>query len=215
MREPDPVFAEHLNGLFPGLQFPQELARRILTHASHPAAVYGHNGSLGFLGRRVLQSYLLLLLSSSPHLKVTDDLEEILSRTLNTYVLGEHVGSKWGLGRMLRWTPTVRAEKLGSTGDKTSLLKSVGLYKVQGDTVSAVIGGIYHQFGGSVAHRVFHTRVLPQILLGKKNDGLPEAFHGDARAICNQMGGLQGPLIFESSVSGGVQSQNVDHIEAS
>ncbi|KAG7086876.1 hypothetical protein E1B28_002796 [Marasmius oreades] len=215
MREPDPVFAEHLGGLFSGLQFPKELARRILTHASHPAAVYGHNGGLSFLGRRVLHSYLLLLLSSSPHLQVSDDLEEIVSRTLNTYVLGEHVGSKWGLGRVMRWTPTVKAERLGSAGDKTSLMKSVGLYKVQGDTVAAVIGGMYHQFGGSVAHRVFHTRVLPLILLGKKNDGLPAAFHGDARSICNQMGGLQGPLLAEAPASGSGQSPKADAHEAS
>ncbi|KAK7034660.1 hypothetical protein VNI00_012302 [Paramarasmius palmivorus] len=198
MRSPDPAFADHLNGLFPGLQFPQELARRILTHASHPAAVYGHNAGLGFLGRRVLNSYLLLLLSSSQNLRATDDLDEIVSRALNTYVLGEYVGSEWGLGRIMKWTPTVKAETLQSAGDKTPLLKSVGLYKVQGDTVSAVVGGIYHQFGGSVAHRVFHTRLLPHLLLGPNNQGLPEAFHGDARAICNEMGGMQGQLVVDS-----------------
>lgn len=41
---------EHLNGLFPGLEFPQELAKRLLTHASHPAAIDGHNGGFGFIG---------------------------------------------------------------------------------------------------------------------------------------------------------------------
>ena len=42
--------AEHLNGLFHPLQFPPELARRILTHASHPAAINGHNAGLSFVG---------------------------------------------------------------------------------------------------------------------------------------------------------------------
>lgn len=50
MRAPNPMFAEHLNHLFPELQFPLELARRILTHASHPAAIYGHNAGLSFMG---------------------------------------------------------------------------------------------------------------------------------------------------------------------
>lgn len=178
-RDPNPIFAEHLNGLFPELVFPKELARRILTHASHPAAVYGHNNGLSFIGaffcsldssnaadlmlttfplsdalssnktsigRRVLESYLLLLLSSSPNLKPTDDLEIIISRTLSTYVLGEHVGPIWGLGRVMRWSPAVKHERLQTGVDQTALLKSVGLYKVQGEAVAAVIGGIFHQF---------------------------------------------------------------------
>jgi len=49
-RRPDPHFAEHLNGLFPTLQFPPELARRILTHGSHPAAIHGHNAAYSFIG---------------------------------------------------------------------------------------------------------------------------------------------------------------------
>lgn len=165
-KHPDPHFAEHLNGLFPTLQFPPELARRILTHGSHPAAAYGHNAAYSFMGafcwhplwrpydlhfssssgRRVLEAYLLLLLSSSPALHPKHDLEDIVSRTLNSYTLGERVGSVWGLGRIMRWTPTIPAEKLKPGEDNRDLLKSVGLYKVQGDAVSAVMGGIFYQF---------------------------------------------------------------------
>ncbi|KAF5368972.1 hypothetical protein D9758_003020 [Tetrapyrgos nigripes] len=195
MREPNPEFAEHLNGLFPELQFPQEFARRILTHASHPAAIYGHNAAFSFLGRRVLSTYLYLLLSSSPNLKPTDNIEEIVSSALNTYVLGEHVGSYWGLGRKIRWTPAVTAETARNI-QGANLLKSVGLYKIQGDTVAAVVGGIYEQFGGSVAHRLFHTRILPRLVSaapGKQN--LPTAFHQDVRVVCNRMGGTKGPLL--------------------
>lgn len=50
MRAPNAMFAEHLNNLFPELQFSIELARRILTHSSHPAAIYGHNAGLSFMG---------------------------------------------------------------------------------------------------------------------------------------------------------------------
>jgi hypothetical protein len=49
-RHPDPCFSEHLNGLFPTLQVPPELARRILTHSSHPAAAHGHNAAYSFMG---------------------------------------------------------------------------------------------------------------------------------------------------------------------
>lgn len=52
---PDPTFAEHLNHLFPTLSFPPELARRILTHGSHPASVNGHNGALSFMGTWTLE----------------------------------------------------------------------------------------------------------------------------------------------------------------
>lgn len=58
-------FSEHLNGLFPPLQFPSDLARRMLTHNSHPAAAQGHNAGLRFIGmsERLLPllSYILML----------------------------------------------------------------------------------------------------------------------------------------------------------
>lgn len=137
-----------------------------------------------------------------------------MSRTLNSYVIGEHVGSVWGLGRMLRWTPTVAANKLRPDEDQRDLLKSVGLYKIQGEAVAAVIGGIYQHFvrstmplhkhflmpkqGGSVAHRVFHTRLLPNALLPGQTQGLPDEFHADAEALCKQMGGPDGKLLFRT-----------------
>ncbi|KAJ7070313.1 ribonuclease-III-like-domain-containing protein [Mycena belliarum] len=203
--KPDEIFSDHLNGLFSPLKFPQELSARILTHASHPAASHGHNAQFSFIGRRVLESYLLILLSSSPNLKPKHDLQEIVSRVLNTYFLGEHVGSKWGLGRVMRWTPTIAAEMLRdeARGDRTKLLKDVGLYKVQGDAVAAVVGGIFQQFGASVAHRVFHTRVLPRLLL--PHGGLPTSFHSDANAVCMRLGGADGRLVLNSDASARVE----------
>ena len=106
-----------------------------------------HLGStFSFSGRRILEAYLHLLLSSSSALHPKHDLGDIVARTLNSYTLGERVGSVWGLGRVMRWTPTIAADKLKSGEDNRELLKSVGLYKVQGDAVFAVMGGISYQF---------------------------------------------------------------------
>ncbi|KAG5221751.1 ribonuclease-III-domain-containing protein [Salix suchowensis] len=189
----EPYFAEHLEGVFPTLKFPPELARRILTHSSHPAAIYGHNAVYGFLGRRALESYLMLFLHSCP-LQPSHDLEDIASRALNSYVLGEHIGSQWGLGRILRWTPTVSRDNLDKVSSNPTVLRSAGLYKVQGDTVAAVIGGVFYQFGAAEAHRVFHTRILPRLFLGRKTEGLSEVFHRKALAISQSMSGE--PRIF-------------------
>lgn len=54
---------------------------------------------------------------------------------------------------------------------------------------------IYFVQGGSVAHRVFHTRLLPLILLPGKPAGLHDTFHANAEEICEQMGGLNAPLL--------------------
>lgn len=51
--------------------------------------------------------------------------------------------------------------------------------------------------GGSIAHRVFHTRLLPHLLLPRRADGVPDAFHEDALRMCQKMGGIDGPLILE------------------
>jgi dsRNA-specific ribonuclease len=194
----------HLNKLFKPLQFPPELARRILTHGSHKNAVDGHNGRLSFVGmsitptvrhelmylkgRRVLESYLLLFLQSSPSLNPEHDYEFIVSRALSTYVLGEHVGQPWDIQRVLQWSPSVPSEQLGkitrklssqSKADKRCLEpdfegtgakredsppeewldvealgpevpRSVGFYKVLGEAVQAIIGGIFHQFASTL-----------------------------------------------------------------
>lgn len=41
---------EHLNSLFAPLQFPAELADRMLTHGSHSSAKIRHNARLSFMG---------------------------------------------------------------------------------------------------------------------------------------------------------------------
>ncbi|TFK33970.1 ribonuclease-III-like-domain-containing protein [Crucibulum laeve] len=187
----DRAFVEHLNGVFPELQFPPELARRILTHGSHPTAINGHNAGMSFLGRRVLESYLLLFLQSSKALQPNDNIDAIITRTIGSYTLGDHIGRRWGLGRGMRWTPAAPARRLAE--DREASMVSVGLYKVQGDAVAAVMGGIFHQFGATVAHRVFHTRVLPYL------ENLPEQFIADAQSICERMGGTEGKLLLDNA----------------
>ncbi|KAF8651615.1 hypothetical protein AX16_004656 [Volvariella volvacea WC 439] len=196
------ALAGHLNGLFAPLQFPPELARRILTHGSHPMSTYGHNAGLTFMGRRVLEAYLYMFLNSSSALSPKHDLDAIISQALNTYVLGERVGSKWGVGKVLRWTPRIPASQLQVSKLSPTLLKDVGLYKVQGDAVAAIMGGIFYQFGGSVAHRVFHTRLLPHLVTWNKTKILPVAFHADVMAIGQKMGGAEGPLLLDSAQEG-------------
>jgi hypothetical protein len=114
----------------------------------------------------------------------------------------------------MRWTPTIAASMLldEARADKTKLLKDVGLYKVQGDAATAVVGAIFQQFvssfsfpsvfhlrrhqGASVAHRVFHTRVLPRLVLPQ--GGLPACFHADANEACARLGGAYGDLVLDS-----------------
>jgi hypothetical protein len=43
-------FQEYLNRLLSPLQFPPELAQRVLTHGSHYLARRGHNAGLSFIG---------------------------------------------------------------------------------------------------------------------------------------------------------------------
>ncbi|KAI0251145.1 hypothetical protein BJV78DRAFT_1275462 [Lactifluus subvellereus] len=62
----------------------------------------------------------------------------------------------------------------------------------------AVVGGVLHQFGGSVAHRLFHTRVLPHLLLPGSPFGLPDVLHAEALKAAEHYGGLEGPLVRSS-----------------
>ena len=93
----------------------------------------------------------MLFLHSAPSLNSSHDYELIAQQTLHTYVLGEHVAPKWDLGRVLKWSPVKANPEIDrADGDFSKLssktTRSVGLYKVQGNAVEAVVGGIYHQF---------------------------------------------------------------------
>ncbi|TEB31974.1 hypothetical protein FA13DRAFT_1732253 [Coprinellus micaceus] len=184
--------AKHLNDLFSPLTFPPDLAHRILTHGSHVSAKYGSNAALGFTGRRVLECYLNLFITTSKELKPIHDLEDIAERALHPNLLGEQLGGRWGFSKILNWTPAVTRSQLEETKDPATLIRRIGLHKVQGEAVAAVLGAIYMQHGGSIAHRVFHTRMLPHLLV---RGGLPTAFHAEAEALAKRMGGPEGNLL--------------------
>ncbi|KAF8485672.1 hypothetical protein JB92DRAFT_3025210 [Gautieria morchelliformis] len=213
--------AEYLRKIFPPLEFPLDVAQRMTTHVSWERGVNGHNGRLGFVGRRVLHTYLLLFLhectlappshnpprnapippssrlrpsslyAGGPLKPLTESYDDISEKLLNTYTLGEHVGAAWELERIMRWTPAVPEFDALKAQSPDTVLRSSGLYKVRGATVEGVVGGIFHQFGGLVAHRVFHTRVLPHVY----QFGLPVFLHSKVREACERLGGEDGSLV--------------------
>jgi len=158
-----------------------------------------------------MSAYLLLFLQSSPNLSAMDSTEDIASNTLHTNLIGEHVGHAWGVGRAMVWQPSTRRDSRTGGSSPSESLRSAGLYKVQGETVQAIMGAIYQQHvglhafaywsflipvifyqGATVAHRFFHTRLLPLV---RVKGGLPQAFHKEVDSICQRMGGSDGPLL--------------------
>jgi len=179
--------ANHLNKAFGGaLVFPPELATRLLTHASHPASrVIGHNARFAFTGRRILEAYFLMFLHSCPNVNSGADYANITSNALNTYTLGEHVGREWGIGKVLKWRSMLDPQMVAKGADNGH----VGLHKVLGTTVEAIIGGIYHQFGATEAHKLFHTHLLPHILLKGTRQGVPDVYHSRAMQLYKSANG--------------------------
>lgn len=94
------------------------------------------------LGRRVLGAYFLTFLHSCPNVNSGADYSNITSNALNTYTLGEHVGREWGIGKVLRWRYMVDPQMIARGVDN----RHIGLHKVLGTTVEAIVGGVYHQF---------------------------------------------------------------------
>jgi len=186
---------------FPPLDFPPDLAKRILTHSSYRkgAQTYGHNTRLAFMGRRVMNAYFLMFLQSSlpestagPNFDgsmaaVGDtpyvDFEELTENVLDSRPLGRYVGETWGIGDVMRWT----SAKNGLATNAAAI--KAGRRKVQGTAVEATIGGIFHQFGGVVAYIAFHTRVLPNLI-----SILPQSLHEQVEDACYKLGGRNAPL---------------------
>ncbi|KAG8906755.1 hypothetical protein FRB99_006246 [Tulasnella sp. 403] len=167
----DEAAIQHLRELLPPLEFPsKEFVRRMITHASWKAGIEGHNTRLGFIGRRVLNSYLILFLhdarqkarsaaaASDSEGKVAKevDYEAIVDFVLDSYQLGGHVGKAWRVDNIMRWIPAV-PENADEKAKKT------GVNAVRATTVEAIVGGVYHEFGATAAHRLFHTRILPYL----------------------------------------------------
>ena len=88
----------------------------------------------------------MMFLQSTPSLKASYDFNVLSENALNTYVLGEHVGPKWGLPKVMKWRPAAVGPTEGAENLGSELARSVGLYKVTGTTVEATVGGVFHQF---------------------------------------------------------------------
>ena len=150
----------------------------------------------------MLQSYLLMFIHSSPSLLPNEDYDRILEHALNTYTLGEHVAPKWELGKVLKWKPMNVgnfSKPLGPDVEIPSLLnnvrgenaRSVGMYKVQGTTVEAVVGGVFHQFVRTLVHPAlrisltfgFPSRVDPSPTVSSTHDYSPTYASREARKV--------------------------------
>lgn len=94
------------------------------------------------LGRRIIESYFLMFLHSCPNVNSGADYAKTSSNALNTYTLGEHVGREWGIGKVLKWKSMVDPQMIERGTDNGR----IGLHKVLGTTVEAIVGGVYHQF---------------------------------------------------------------------
>ncbi len=98
-----------------------------------------------------------MFIHSSPALRPDHDYEKFILHALNTYTLGELVAPKWELGKATKWKPMNvgnLSRPLGPDDDgpspfvdvKGDNARSIGMYKVHGTTVEAVVGGVFHEF---------------------------------------------------------------------
>ncbi|KAG8715051.1 hypothetical protein FRC08_011049 [Ceratobasidium sp. 394] len=174
----DEEAVEYFARLLPPLRFPQETAVRIITHSSWRAGMEGTNRRFSFIGRRVLEAYMLAFLHAHTPLTPTppltrppsdpqpdtqisrlpmpssileQDFTEITNQAVNAPVLGMLVGNVWELERVMRWVPNLVGE---------SISNDPGLYTVRGTTVEAVVGGVFHQFVSWVKARLLHRLTL-------------------------------------------------------
>jgi dsRNA-specific ribonuclease len=83
-----------------------------------------------------------MFLHSCPNVNSGADYEKITSNALNTYTLGEYVGREWGIAKVLKWRSMADPQTVAKGVDNSHL----GLHKVLGTTVEAIVGGVYHQF---------------------------------------------------------------------
>lgn len=155
-----------------------DIALRAVTHESYLNAREGHNRRLAFVGRRSLKLFTTLFLHSrlqaaqkgdATHVYVSKLLESpsAVDSILSTHRLGDKVGRDLGLEKVMRWTPAVSDGQLGP--------REIGLFKVRGVAVEALIGAIYHQKGALEASKFFHKSILPSLL----QDGFPSPVPGE------------------------------------
>ncbi|KAG8979906.1 hypothetical protein FRC05_007349 [Tulasnella sp. 425] len=195
----DEEASAHLKSLFSGLDFPAPAIRKIITHPSWKAGTEGHNNRLAFLGRRVLNSSLVLFLHEARLMASTESgasgesrfnpqesemsYQAVVDSVLDSYPLGGQVGRAWDVDRVTRWISA-----LPQNAPETA--KSSGKNAARAATIEAIVGFVFHQYGATTAHRLFHTRILPHL-----KPLLESSLQPYADKICNDLGGLDGPLL--------------------
>jgi len=151
------------------------MAMRMVTHKGAispgaPAHLSQHNSRLSFLGRRVLRLYLSIFYQAHAGILAEAERksgytpwtlqrtggtakrwsEESIEEILTTYSLGQYVAPRWELEGNMHWR-----QMIGRDGRPT------GLQKISGETVEAILGCIYRQYGAAIALKVFNSRILP------------------------------------------------------
>ncbi|CEL63316.1 hypothetical protein RSOLAG1IB_05360 [Rhizoctonia solani AG-1 IB] len=207
--------------LLPPLEFPENVAVRMVTHNSWRDGAE-HNNRQAFMGRRVLNAYLMTFFHAhttltptppltqppseppadlkisqlpSPNDTLEQNFDNLSDLVLHTRTLGEHVGAAWQLERVMRWVPNFD-HHTSTSGIRANEGESSGLYKIRGTTVEAVVGGVFYQFGGVAAHRLFHTRVLPYLTFL-----LPAEYRKPAQAASKRLGGPSAPVLLSTQSS--------------
>ncbi|CAE6417589.1 unnamed protein product [Rhizoctonia solani] len=217
----DKDVVDYFRKLLPPLEFPERVAVRLITHNSWRDGVE-HNNRQAFIGRRVLNAYLMTFFHAhtiltptppltqplsdppadlkisklpSPNDTLEQDFDNLSKVVLHTRALGEHVGAAWQLERVMRWVPNFD-HHIDVDGIRVDEGGSSGLYKIRGTTVEAVVGGVFYQFGGVAAHRLFHTRVLPHL-----KSLLPIDYRKPVEAAYKRLGGTSAPILVQSQLS--------------
>ncbi|OXG17438.1 hypothetical protein C366_03528 [Cryptococcus neoformans Tu401-1] len=199
-------YLSNLFSLPPSRQFSPALALQILTHKSYrfahpvrhspslsqaqssigPESSAPHNARLAFLGRRALSTYLALFVheayGSSGALREQGsdflrgkELEERLTALRHVNNLGRMVGGEWRVEDVLRW-------------DRNQTSQASGNLSVKGQTVEAILGGVFTQFGSPAAHRAFHLHVLPKFVSQLRDPFLVEKVETVREQLENEFG---------------------------
>ncbi|WVQ79258.1 hypothetical protein IAT38_001354 [Cryptococcus sp. DSM 104549] len=174
-------FVSNLFDLPPTRKVDPALALQALTHKSYrfahgvrhpipahqgqegevPQAFAPQNNRLAFVGRMAMSTYMSLFIhdayGSAEKLDAEGrdflrgvDLQQRVTNFMNTTNVGRDVGSAWGLDGVMRF-------------DGNVLLSESGYARIKGQTVEALMGVLYTQYGSPAAQRAFHLHLLPTL----------------------------------------------------
>ncbi|KAG8927791.1 hypothetical protein FRC01_006910 [Tulasnella sp. 417] len=129
--------------------------------------------------------------------------QAVVNSILDSYPLGGQVGRAWDVDRVTRWISA-----LPPNAPETA--KSSGKNAARAATIEAIVGFVFHQYGATSAHRLFHTRILPHL-----KSLLEPSLQPHVDVVCNRLGGPNGPLteVVEASSLHASPAESVDAAE--